>query len=68
MAEKLTKAQRQALSQYAGAGSTTQAFGTVSTFNALVQRGLLIASRGLGTIEAEITPAGRAALEPRDER
>lgn len=60
---KLTKAQERALSAYARqAGPTSLAIGRVDTFTALVRKGFLRRSYGLGVIEAEITEAGRAAL------
>ena len=61
---RLTKAQRQMLEQYADAGVTTQAFGRLDTWLALVRKGLLRHSRyGGGVIESEITDAGRQALK-----
>lgn len=61
--EKLSKAQFKALERYDGAGLTAQALCRIDTFSALVRKGLLRRSYGLGPVEAEITRAGRAALE-----
>lgn len=66
MSERLTGPQRELLQFYADAGPTAQssARGTVNTWRALLRKGLVSRSHGLGTIETEITPAGRAALTP----
>lgn len=61
---KLTNAQRKMLQFYDDAGPTAQtnARGTMNTWRSLIREGLLSRSNGLGVIETEITPAGRAAL------
>lgn len=55
-------AQLRALAAYEREGLTTRALCRTDTFTALVRKGWLRRSRGLGPIEAEITPAGRAVL------
>lgn len=61
---RLTKAQVSMLRFYEHTGPTHQsdARGTMNTWRALLRRGLLSRSKGLGVIETEITEAGRAAL------
>lgn len=62
---RLTKAMVAMLRFYEDRGPTAQADarGTLNTYRALVSRGLLRSSSGLGVVETEITPAGRAALK-----
>lgn len=64
---KLTDAQRKVLAFYDNHGWTTDSYGRMSTWNALVRMGFLARSRGLGVIETCITDAGRAALQNKDE-
>lgn len=64
MGEKLTPAQDRMLRWYRANGPTFQTFGHLNTWHALVRKGLLHRSGGLGPIVTEITDAGRAALHP----
>ena len=61
---KLTAPMVNMLRFYEGSGPTQQTYarGTMETWRALLRRGLLNRSNGLGTITTEITPAGLAAL------
>lgn len=64
MSKSLTKAQRELLEFYLDAGVTAQTDSALkmNTWRACIRRGWLARSHGLGVIETEITPAGRAAL------
>lgn len=59
---RLTKPQLAMLARYEHSGVTTQFLGRIDTWSALVRKGCLRSSWGPGSIETEITPAGRAAL------
>lgn len=59
---KLSEPQRAALAKYENAGVTVQALCRIDVWSALVRKGLLRRSYGLGVIETEITEAGRRAL------
>lgn len=60
---KLSDPQEAVLRAYATYdGPTPHLYGTMNTWKSLIRMGFLTRSRGLGPIEIEATPAGRAAL------
>jgi len=59
---KLTAPQRTMLAKYVGMGLTAMAFGRIDVWSALVRKGYLRRSHGLGVIESEITDTGRQAI------